>query len=130
MNNELTNIPSALSSIEAFANAIITIGEESPEKAYIIGNQVAKVAKNLQDQFKQGFQSYFDANKELPGGFECRVSGGRTTYDFSANAEWAELNAKKEALEETLKNSTNQSIKGNMVMDDKGNVIEPVPFKM
>ena len=53
MSQELTTIPSALSSIEAFAQNVLALGEESPEKAYLIGNQVAKVAKNLQDQFKE-----------------------------------------------------------------------------
>ncbi len=67
MTQELIlSIPQAMTSIEAFEAAITELGKESPEKAYLIGNQMAKVSKKLQDSHKEGFQGFYDRNRELP----------------------------------------------------------------
>lgn len=111
MNTELTvSLPQAMTSLEAFEITINQLGAESPEKAYLIANQMAKVSKKLQDNHKEGFQKYYDNNKELPGDFDCKVSE-KKTFDYSCNIEWAELNATIEALEAVLKNATEQSMK-------------------
>lgn len=117
MNTELTvSLPQAMTSLEAFEITINQLGTEAPEKAYLIANQMAKVSKKLQDNHKAGFQEYYDTNKELPGDFECKISE-KKTFDYSTNKEWAELNAKIEALEAILKNATEQSLKGNITMN-------------
>jgi hypothetical protein len=90
---------------------------------------MAKVSKKLQENHKEGFQSYYDNNKELPGDFECKVSE-KKTFDYSANKEWKEAKEKLDAIEAILKNATEQSMKGNIVMNEQGEVIESVPVKM
>lgn len=130
MSQELIlSIPQAMTSIEAFESAITELWKDSPEKAYLIGNQMAKVSKKIQDAHKEGFQGYYDQNKELPGGFECRVSE-KKTYDYSSNEEYARKKAELDTLEETLKHATEQSMKGLITMDAQGTIIEPVPVKM
>ena len=130
MSQELIlSIPQAMTSIEAFEMAINQLWTESPEKAYLIGNQMAKVSKKLQDNHKEGFQSYYDNNKELPGDFECKVSE-KKTFDYSVNKEWKEVKEKLDTIEAILKNATEQSLKWNIVMNEQWEVIEPVPVKM
>lgn len=125
----IISIPQAMTSIEAFEMAINQLWNESPEKAYLIGNQMAKVSKKLQDNHKEWFQSYYDDNKELPGDFQCKVSE-KKTFDYSTNKEWKEVKEKLDAIEAILKNTTEQSMKWNIVMNEQGEVIEPVPVKM
>ena len=130
MSQELTvSLPQAMTSLEAFETTINILAEESPEKAYLIANQMAKVSKKLQDNAKEWFQKYFDLNKELPGGFECRVSE-KKTFDYSKNAEWAKAKLVLEEIEARLKNATEQSIKWNSIVDDMtGEIIQPVEVK-
>lgn len=129
MSQELTiSLPQAMTSLEAFETTINIFVEESPEKAYLIANQMAKVSKKLQDNAKEWFQKYYDANKELPGGFECRVSE-KKTYDYSGNKEWLKAKSLLDEIESKLKNATEQGMKWNMMMDDQGNIIEPVQIK-
>lgn len=130
MSQELTiSLPQAITSLETFEQVINTLGQESPEKAYLIANQMAKVSKKLQDNAKEWFQKYFDLNKELPGGFECRLSE-KKTFDYSVDKEWTKLNTLIKAREEILKNATEQSLKGNSIVDDMtGEIIQPVEVK-
>ena len=54
MSQELTvSLPQAMTSLEAFETTINILAEESPEKAYLIANQMAKVSKKLQDNAKE-----------------------------------------------------------------------------
>lgn len=130
MTKDLTvSLPQAMTSLEAFENTINTLGQEAPEKAYLIANQMAKISKKLQDNHKESFQKYFDQNKELPGGFECKISE-RKTFDFSANEEYAKKKAELDNLEEILKHATEQSMRWLITMDAQGNVIEPIQIKM
>lgn len=129
MQEIIVSMPQAMTSLEAFEGVINTLGQESPEKAYLIANQMAKVSKKLQDNHKEGFQKFYDNNKELPGDFECRVSE-KKTYDYSKNKEWAKAKAILDEIESKLKNATEQSLKGNSIVDDTtGEIIEPVEVK-
>ena len=119
---------SSLSSIEQFEASLMELGNESPYKAYLVSNQLAKVAKRVQDANKEGFQKYYDEQKELPMGFCCKVSE-KKTYDYESNLEYKALSEKVKAMEEVLKNATEQSIKGNITLNASGEVIEPVPVK-
>lgn len=121
-------IVSAINSLESFENTIVEMGEENPAHAYIIWNAFQKVAKKIQDKFKEWFQNYYDQNKEVPGGYICKVSN-RTTYNFEEDPYWYELNNKLKAREELLKQATDSSLKWNIVMDSMGEVINPVGIK-
>lgn len=97
-------------------------------KPYLIANTLKKILTDIEKDYKEGFQRYYDENKELPGGFNCKVSS-RTTYDFSVDPEWAELSTKIKAREDILKNATDQQMKGNTVVDEQGEIIFGVPIK-
>lgn len=115
--------------LTGFEETINFLWKERPEFAYLIANQMAKVSKKLQDNHKEGFQKYYDNNKELPGDFECRISE-KKKYDYSGNKEWAKAKALLDEIEAKLKNATEQSLKGNSIVDDTTwEIIEPVQVK-
>lgn len=124
MTQEIT-IPSALQNIDYFRKTMMELGEDSPEKAYLIGNQIAKLGKELQDQFKEWFRWYFDKYKEVPGGFEVKVSM-RKSYKFEENLDWRNKKEELDFIESQLKNATDQSEKWNMVFNNSWEQIEPV----
>ena len=114
-----------ISSLDMLEGTIKHVWSESPEKAYIMANRLSKLAKSLQDQFKTWFQKYFDEYKELPAGFTCTVAE-KKTFDFSVNEKWNKLNEEIKKLEDDLKNATIQWMNGKIIMNDEGEVIEPV----
>lgn len=122
------DIYQANSTLDDLEKSINMLWEYNPEKAYIIWNAFAKAWKRLQDTHKEWFRKYYDENKELPGGYECRVSQWRLVCEYWEDSEWRELNEKLKAREEKLKNIVQQSIKWNSIMDENGEIIDPVPF--
>lgn len=122
------DIYQATVTIENLEQTINTLWEYSHEWAYIVWNALAKAWKRLQDAHKEWFRKYYDENKELPGGYECRVSQWRLVVEYEYDEEWKQLNEKIKAREEKLKNIVQQSIKGNFIMDENGEIIDPVPF--
>jgi hypothetical protein len=89
-----------MQTIEPIKESILKL---DPEKAYIIGNQLAKIGKEIQDETKDKFKNYVSANKEIPGGFRVSVTNGKKTYNLEENKEYAQKLKELEELEEKLK---------------------------
>ena len=100
-----------LEGIHAIEQGIMAIGEDSPEKAYLVGVALAKVADKAKKEFAEPFKNYYDTNKELPGGFTCTVRQGGKVYAFEENAEWAAKKAELDAIEEKLKAASDLKLK-------------------
>ena len=52
MSQELS-LPESIKGIDIVANQFMELGKENPERAYILGNQLAKMGKTIQDTFKE-----------------------------------------------------------------------------
>lgn len=100
-----------LDSITVLANGLRALAEESPEKAYLLAVAIDKVASEAKKENAEAFKKFFDAQRELPGGFSCTVRQGGKVYAFDENPEWAELKAKMDALEEKLKLASDMKLK-------------------
>lgn len=79
----------------------------------------------MEKEYKDGFRSYYDEQKELPAGFTCKVST-RTTYAFKENPKWAKLKEQMDETEKIIKHATDQNMKGISSFDANGELIEPV----
>lgn len=74
-----------------------------PEKAYIVGNQLAKIGKEVQEETKMQFQKYVSVNKEIPWGFNVQVTSWRKIYNFEENKEYAQKLKELKDFEQKLK---------------------------
>ena len=116
-----------LDSIAVLENGLRALGEESPEKAYLLAIAIDKVASNAKKEHSEAFKKFYDSQKELPGGFSCTVRQGGKVYAFEENPEWAELKAKMDALEEKLKLASDLKLKGATYVDtDTGEIVDGV----
>ncbi len=77
-----------VSGIESLEAGIRKLGEDDPHKAYLLGISLSKMGEKVKKEFNDGFRSYYDTHKELPAGFECKVST-RKAYQFENDAVWA-----------------------------------------
>lgn len=106
---------------------LTTLSQEEPYKAYIAWIELWKVADWVKKESKDWFQKYYDDQKEIPGGYEVRVTLKRT-YDFSQNAEWSALKQKMEALEAWLKYASDSYEKWvTPVNSETGELLQGVP---
>lgn len=100
MKNQELTLLDHVNSLDTLREQIMTL---DPYKAYLFSQQLAKVAKSIQDDTKDEFKSYVDMNKELPFGFQCQIRAGRRMYAFEEDMEWSMLNQKMKDREEFLK---------------------------
>lgn len=114
--------------LEETANAIDVLGKENPEKAYLCGIALSKLGDKVKKEYSDGFRSYYDLNKELPGGFSCQIVNWSKKYDFSQDVVWSQIKATLDARESLLKSATDLSEKGGTFTDpNTGEIVSPVP---
>ena len=118
---ELT-LQNQLSGLEALEKQILAL---DTYKAYLMAQQLEKMAKNIKQTTKTGFELYFDEFKDLPLGFECKISN-RSTYNFSEDQMWSNLKALLDAREEEIKMACKMKDKNQIFSDKNGEVVEPV----
>ena len=118
---ELT-LQNQLSGLEALEQQILAL---DTYKAYLMAQQLEKMAKNIKQTTKAGFELYFDEFKDLPLGFECKISN-RTTYNFSEDQMWSNLKALLDAREEEIKMACKMQDKNQIFSDKNGEVVNPV----
>lgn len=103
--NKPVKFTERVGSLEALENGIRDLGVNEPEKAYLLGVTLAKLADKVKKDFNPGFRKYFDLYKELPGGFDCSVSI-RRTFNFEENEEWRKAKAVLDGIETRLSSAT------------------------
>ena len=118
---ELT-LQNQLSGLEALEQQILAL---DTYKAYLMAQQLEKMAKNIKQTTKAGFELYFDEFKDLPLGFECKISN-RSTYNFSEDQMWSNLKALLDAREEEIKMACKMQDKNQIFSDKNGEVVNPV----
>lgn len=118
---ELT-LQNQLSGLEALEQQILAL---DTYKAYLMAQQLEKMAKNIKQTTKAGFELYFDEFKDLPLGFECKISN-RTTYNFAEDQMWSNLKALLDAREEEIKMACKMQDKNQIFSDKNGEVVNPV----
>jgi len=119
MELELQN---QLSGLEALKLQIL---ELDTYKAYLMAQQLEKMAKDIKQTTKTGFELYFDEFKDLPLGFQCKISN-RTTYNFAEDQTWSNYKALLDAREEEIKMACKMQDKNQVFSDKNGEVVEPV----
>lgn len=118
---ELT-LQNQLSGLEALEQQILAL---DTYKAYLMAQQLEKMAKNIKQTTKAGFELYFDEFKDLPLGFECKISN-RTTYNFAEDQMWSNLKSLLDAREEEIKMACKMQDKNQIFSDKNGEVVNPV----
>lgn len=118
---ELT-LQNQLSGLEALEQQILSL---DTYKAYLMAQQIEKMAKNIKQTTKAGFEIYFDEFKDLPLGFECKISN-RSTYNFAEDQMWSNLKALLDAREEEIKMACKMQDKNQIFSDKNGEVVNPV----
>lgn len=100
-----------LDSISVLENGLRALAEESPEKAYILAVAIDKVASEAKKENSEAFKKFFDAQKELPGGFSCTVRQGGKVYAFEEDTVWSQIKATLDAREAVLKAASDLKMK-------------------
>ena len=118
---ELT-LQNQLSGLEALEQQILSL---DTYKAYLMAQQLEKMAKSIKQTTKAGFEIYFDEFKDLPLGFECKISQ-RATYNFAEDQMWSNLKALLDAREEEIKMACKMQDKNQIFSDKNGEIVNPV----
>lgn len=113
--------------VEQLRAKIVTLWDERPEQAYIIGNQLKKLWDEMMNGYNEKFRNYYDENKELPWGFSCKISS-RSTLSFDENDLWRKIKGDLDLVEKLLKQAT-EDPKHEVFHPETGEILKPVSKK-